>query len=99
MGNFDKSGTELTAEGQFYVQLSAGTTNVKAAPGRIAKIIPVSGTGTVTIYDNALGNTSGNVIWPATAVAVGTPQFVGCPTNLGISVVVGATTTINLVYT
>lgn len=100
MGNYDKSGTELTAEGQYYTQVAttAGQ-SIKAAPGRVAKIIPISGTGSVTVYDNALGNTTGNVIWPTTSVAAGTPIVIGCPTNLGIAIVVGASTTVNIIWT
>lgn len=103
MGNFDKSGTELVSEGQNYTQITAAgspvTQLIKAGPGRVARINWISGTGGCAVWDNASGAASGNQIWPSTAGAVGVPQIVSSPTNLGITVVVAVTTTVNVIWT
>jgi hypothetical protein len=99
MSRFDAMGNTLNAHGQLYVQLAttAGTA-VKAGPGRLARIIPIVGTGAVTIYDNASA-ASGTILYTIAAVAVGTPIEIDIPATAGMFAVVGASTTVNIVYT
>lgn len=93
------SGSGLVGSGDNYAACAAGaTTSVKAAPGRIVRIIPLTGTGTVQVNDNALGNTSGQVLYPATAVTAGTPIVLDCPAKNGIAVTLGAATTALVIF-
>lgn len=95
------SGSGLVASGDKYVVCAAGvTTNVKAAPGRIVRIIPQSGTGTVQVNDNATGATTGATLWPATAQVLGAAGIIplDCPATTGIAVTCAATTTCVVVY-
>jgi hypothetical protein len=93
------SGSTLVGSGDKYAVAAAGaTTAISTAPGRIVKIIPLTGTGTVQVNDNALGNTSGQVIWPALAQAIGTPIVIDAPIKLGIAVTMGATSTALVIY-
>lgn len=95
------SGTGMVGSGDKYTICAAGvTTNVKAAPGRIVRIIPLTGTGTVQVHDNALGDTSGNQVWPAVAQVLSAAGIVvlDVPMTTGIAVTVGATTTCLVVY-
>lgn len=95
------SNTGMVGSGDKYAICGAGvTTNVKAGPGRIVRIIPISGTGTVQVNDNALGNTTGNVVWGPVAQVVGVAGIVplDIPMSAGIAVTVGATTSCVVVY-
>lgn len=95
------SGSGLVGSGDKYAICAAGvTTSVKSAPGRIVKIIPLSGTGTVQVNDNGAGNTTGNTVWPATAQVLGVGGIVplDCPMTAGIAVTCAAATTCLVIY-
>lgn len=94
---FDATNNGLTAHGQIYQQVAATTTVVKSGAGRLARIIVVAGTGAVTAYDNTAG--SGTILWTKTTVAVGDIYEIDIPAATGITVVVAAATTVNVVYT
>jgi hypothetical protein len=71
---------------------AAGSANVKAAAGRLGRVlITVAGTASITFYDNAAGNSTGTIIGitPATT-AVGTVYDFNLPAAAGISAVGGA---------
>lgn len=71
---------------------AAGSANVKAAPGRLARVlITVAGTASITFYDNAAGNSTGTIIGitPATTT-IGTVYDFQTPALAGISAVGGA---------
>src|SRR5689334_13105524 len=97
--DFDrKTNSAKVAQGTDYTKVTAATTQVKASPGRLVRIIVTAGTGTVTAYDNASGDTSGNVLWTKTTVAVGDIYYLDIPASVGIVVVAAAATTVNAVY-
>lgn len=97
-GKFDDSGNQMTASGQKYVQqaTTAGAQIGPAGARRAVAIMGIVGTGTVTLYDGT--STSGPVIFPATAMVVGTRFTVETPCVNGIFAVVGANTTVNIIY-
>jgi len=98
-GPRDKStNSTLMAQGTDYTVVTAATVNVLARPGRLVKVVVIAGTGTITIYDNAVGNTTGNILWTKTAVAVGDIYAIDEPAAAGISAVAAAATTINVVW-
>lgn len=74
---------------------------LKATQGRIAKlIVTAAGTAATFIYDNALGNNTGNVIgYIPASPTVGTVYTFDMPANNGISVpAVANTSTFTLGY-
>lgn len=71
---------------------AAGSANVKTTPGRLGRIVvTVAGTASLTIYDNASGNSTGTIIGITPAVtSVGQVLDFNIPAALGISAVGGA---------
>jgi hypothetical protein len=92
------SGTGMVGGGRFYTKVSAATVSVKGSPGRVVRVIVVAGTGAVSVYDNANGDTSGNVLWTKTTVAVGDIYMIDIPAVAGISVQAAAATTVNVTW-
>jgi hypothetical protein len=88
----------MVGGGRFYTKIAAATVGVKSGPGRVFKIIVVAGTGTVSVYDNAAGDGSGNVLWTKTTVAVGDIYNVDIPAMVGISAQAAAATTVNVTW-
>lgn len=98
MAKYDATNNTLVTNGQFYTQ-QATTAGAQIGPvgaRRCVAIMGISGTGTVTIYDGT--STGGVVIYPATAAAAGTRVLIDTPCLAGIFVVVGATTTVNIIW-
>lgn len=97
MAKFDATNNELVANGQFYTQ-QATTTGAQIGPAgarRCVAIMGIAGTGTVTLYDGT--STGGNVIWTGT-MAVGVRTLIDTPCTGGIYAVVGAATTVNIIW-
>lgn len=71
---------------------AAGSANVKAAPGRLGKVlITVAGTTALTFYDNATGAATGTIIGiTPTATTAGQVFEFDLPAAAGISAVGGA---------
>lgn len=71
---------------------AAGSANIKATPGRLAKVlVTTAGTAVLTFYDNAAGGSTGTIIGVVAAnAAVGTLLDVQMPAAAGISAVGGA---------
>ena len=98
MAKYDATNNELVANGQLYAQ-QATTAGAQIGPSgarRCVAIMAIAGTGNVTLYDGT--STAGNVIFPTTAMAVGTRYVVDTPCVLGIYAVVAAATTVNIIY-
>ncbi|MGH7743288.1 MAG: hypothetical protein ACREQ5_00500 [Candidatus Dormibacteria bacterium] len=87
--SFTTSGGSTTA----VIAAGAGTTVVKASPGRLCRItVTTAGTtGAVTFYDNAASG-SGTVLFvvPGSSVTVGTIYDVQMPAAAGITAVAAA---------
>lgn len=92
------SGTGMVGGGRFYTNVSAATVGVKASPGRVFRILVTAGTGAISVYDNAAGNTTGTLLWTKATVAVGDIYVLDIPTTAGISVVAAAATTVNVTW-
>lgn len=88
----------MVGGGRFYTPVAAATVGVKASPGRLFKVIVIAGTGAVTVYDNAAGNATGNVLWTKATVAVGDIYNIDIPATAGISVAAAAATTVNVTW-
>lgn len=91
------SGTGMVGGGRSYAVVTATTTSIKAAPGRIFRVLVTAGTGAITIFDNPSA-ASGNTIWTKATVAVGDIYAIDCPMTTGITVVVAAATTAVFIY-
>jgi hypothetical protein len=92
------SGTGMVGGGRFYTKVTAATVGVKEAPGRVFRVIVVAGTGAVSVFNNAAGNTTGDVLWTKATVAVGDIYEIDIPATLGISVQAAASTTVNVTW-
>jgi hypothetical protein len=90
----DGSGYSISSiGGQSTVAVAAaGSANVKATPGRLCRVvITVAGTASLTLYDNAAGNSTGTIIGITPAVtSVGQVYDFNMPAAVGISAVGGA---------
>jgi hypothetical protein len=64
------------------------TTQIKKGGGLAGRFIP-SVTGTIALFDNAAGDTSGVALMPATACTAGTPLLIDILFQTGLVVVLG----------
>jgi hypothetical protein len=96
MAKFDSTNNELNASGQL-AQTIAASTLIKTGAARCCRILGVSGTGSLDIYDNTAG--SGTKVYSKAAMAVGDSLVIDCPMVTGIYVALGATTTVTVIYT
>ena len=70
---------------------SAATVTLKAAPGRLGRVVvTASSTGTVTFYDNASTNSGTILLVVPASAAVGTVYSVDLPAANGITAVSAA---------
>jgi hypothetical protein len=71
---------------------AAGSANVKAAPGRLCRVlVTTAGTASITFYDNAAGGSTGTIIGVSPAVTtLGQVMDFNLPALVGISAVGGA---------
>lgn len=77
-----------------YVQMTA-TGTALSGEGEFAGIEVVSGSGTITIYDNT--SAAGSIVFPATAVSVGKQERTWkLQLQLGCHVVISGTMTVNI---
>lgn len=90
------SGSGLVGKGDKYTTITATGTIVKNGAGRIARILVVSGTGTIDVYDGT--STGGTHLYNVTATGGGNYEL-DCPCTNGIFVNVGASTTVTVIYT
>lgn len=89
--DYDDAGIAATAAKTYPVS-AAGTFVVKAAPGRLLKVVvTTSAAGVVTIYDNALGQASGTVLLAIPTTPGAVIYDVNLPAANGITVVAAAT--------
>lgn len=72
-----------------------GTTVVKSGAGQLGRLICLTATGNVTIYDNTAA--SGNVIMAAGALVVGTYVF-NVAFNIGLTVVLSGAAVATVTY-
>jgi hypothetical protein len=72
------------------------TTNVKTTGGRIFRVLVVSGTGAVDVYDHPSANS--NQVFARTTTAVGDSYTLDVPCKFGIRVVMAAAGTICIVW-
>lgn len=100
MPKWDGRGAELVANGNKRAVCAAGNNSVSTVAGaRLVRLWSLSGTGSVDVYDNAVGDTSGTHLYSLAATTVGTVITLDVPcTSAGIAVVVGASTTVVVVY-
>lgn len=91
------SGTSIVGGGRFYTTVTAATQTIKNTPGRIFRVIVTAGTGAISIFDNASA-ASGTLLWTKATNAVGDSVAIDCPAVNGITVTVGATTTVNFIW-
>lgn len=70
-------------QGNVKICAANSTTQVKKGNGLSVRFIP-SVTGTLAIYDNAAGDTSGDVLLATTAVTVGIALHLGMLNLVGI---------------
>lgn len=96
MAKYDLTNSELVASGQLASTISASGL-IKTGAGRCCRILGVSGTGTLDVYDNTAG--SGTKIYSKAAMVVGDSLTIDCPVVTGLYVALGATTTVTVVYT
>lgn len=89
-----QSGSSLVAKGDKTLSLTASTI-VKNSGGRLARILVVSGTGTIDVYDGT--SSAGTHLWSGTAAAGGIFEL-DVPCVTGIYIALGATTTVTAVY-
>lgn len=94
---FDKAGSQLTASGDKYAVTTSTTNQVSAIAGRVCRILVVSGTGSLDVYDSNAGATTTH-LYSKTATAVGDNYALDCPVSSGIYVVLGASTVVNVIY-
>lgn len=96
MAKMDATNNELVASGQLKTVLAASGI-VKTGAGRCCRILGVSGTGTLAVYDGI--SAGGTEIYAKAAMVVGDSLVVDCPCDTGIYVALGATTTVTVIYT
>jgi hypothetical protein len=89
--DYDDAGFPATAA--FTTPITAaGTTTLKAGPGRLMTVIvTASAAGVVTVYDNATTNTGTVLFATPASPAVGTVYNVNLPAVFGITVVAAST--------
>lgn len=91
-----QSGSGLVAKGDKTLVLTASGL-VKGSGGRLARILVVSGTGSIDVYD---GTTAGGThLWNLSASVNGGNYELDVPCTTGIYVALGATTTVTVIYT
>lgn len=100
MPKYDGQGLPLGALGnQYAIVTGAATTLVTAvAHARLCRIVWTAGpTGVVVVWDNNTGVASGNQLWNGAAPA-GNIALLDAPCNSGLTVVVPASTTVNVIF-
>lgn len=71
---------------------------IKAAPGRIRRILVQAGTGAIDVYDDADSNDASKLVWSIAATTVGAIYELDCPMTEGIRVVMAAAGRLTVVY-
>lgn len=88
---YDDAGVPDTAVKTYAVSV-AGSFVVKGAPGRLVKAsVTTSAAGTITVYDNATGASSGTVLLAIPTTPGNVVYDVNLPAANGITVVAAAT--------
>lgn len=90
------SGSSLVGKGDKTLALAAGNNSVKTGGGRICRILMVSGTGSIDVYDGT--SAVGQHLWSITATTNGAIYELDAPTTNGIFIVLGATTAATAIY-
>lgn len=91
-----QSGSALVGKGDKTATLAAGNNTVKGSGGRLARILMVSGTGAVDVYDGL--SAGGTHLWSITATTNGAIYELDVPCATGIFIVLGATTAATAIY-
>lgn len=91
-----QSGSSLVAKGDKTAALAAGNNTVKGSGGRLARIVMVSGTGSIDVYDGL--SAGGTHLWSITTSANGAIYELDVPCATGIFVVLGATTAATAIF-
>lgn len=90
------TGTTLVGEGDKTAALVAGNNTVKTGGGRLVRILMVSGTGSIDVYDGT--STAGAHLWSSATTTAGGIYELDVPTATGVFIVLGATTTATAIY-
>lgn len=90
------SGTGLVGKGDKKVPLVAGNNTVKTGGGRLCRILMVSGTGGIDVYDGT--SAAGEHDWSITATTNGAIYELDLPVSTGIFIVMGATTAATAIF-